>query len=237
MLLASSSSVYGSSILEYLRAELVVHFAGVTEILFIPYARPSGLSYDAYTAHMQGAFDFMDVNVKGIHSFSNPKLAIADAQAIFTGGGNTFVLVDALYKNNLLDALRAKLKDGTPYLGTSAGTNICGVSMKTTNDMPIVQPKSYDTLGLIPFNINAHYIEPSINSKHKGETRETRIKEFHIYNTTPVIGLREGSWLSVKGEELILKGALPALLFEKGKEKKECTSGTLFSAKGKQKKT
>ena len=156
MLLASSSSVYGSSILEYLRAELVLHFAGVTEILFIPYARPSGLSYDAYTAHMQGAFDFMDVNVKGIHSFSNPKLAIADAQAIFTGGGNTFVLVDALYKNNLLDALRAKLKDGTPYLGTSAGTNICGVSMKTTNDMPIVQPKSYDTLGLIPFNINAH---------------------------------------------------------------------------------
>ena len=230
MILASSSSVYGSSFLEYLKPELAILFAGVKELLFIPYARPSGLSHDAYTEHVQKGFDFMNLNVKGIHSFSNPIKAIESAQAIFTGGGNTFVLVDSLYENNLMNVLRAKIELGTPYLGTSAGTNICGLSMQTTNDMPIVQPKSYVTLGLVPFNINVHYIEPTKNSKHKGETRETRIKEFHIYNTIPVIGLREGSWLSVKEDEVVLKGNLTAAFFEKGKEKIEYATDSAFSS-------
>lgn len=224
LLLASSSSVYGSSFLEYLQPELTLFFAGVTELLFVPYARPGGLSHDEYTAHVQQAFDFMDLKVSGIHCFSNPINAIENAQAIFVGGGNTFVLVDALYKNNIMDVLRTQVAAGTPYFGTSAGTNICGVSMQTTNDMPIVRPESYETLNLIPFNINAHYIEPSSDSKHKGESRETRIKEFHVYNSVSVIGLREGSWLSVKDDEIVLKGGLSAVLFVKGERKKEKAS-------------
>tara|TARA_B100000809_G_scaffold63282_1_gene59971 strand:+ start:15946 stop:16662 length:717 start_codon:yes stop_codon:yes gene_type:complete len=228
MIMASSSTVYGSAFLEYLQPQIALLFAGVTELLFIPYARPSGLSYKHYTAFVQTRFEFMNLKVKGIHSFSNPVEAIQNAQAIFTGGGNTFVLVDALYKNNILDVLRTKIESGTPYLGTSAGTNICGVSMQTTNDMPIVYPKSYTTLNLIPFNINAHFIEPSKDSKHKGETREIRIKEFHIYNDVPVIGLREGSWLSVKDNKITLKGELTATLFEKGEAKKEYVTNTVF---------
>lgn len=221
MILASSSSVHGSSFLEYLQPQLRILFEGVTELLFIPYARPSGLSYDEYTEHVQKGFEFMNVKVRGIHCFSDAVKAIENAQAIFTGGGNTFVLVDTLYKNNLMDALKVAVTSGTPYLGTSAGTNICGISMQTTNDMPIVQPESYVTLGLIPYNINAHFIEPAKNSTHKGETRETRIKEFHVYNSIPVLGLKEGSWLSVKNDKILLKGGLSAVLFEKGKAKKE----------------
>ena len=125
-----------------------------------------------------------------------------NAEAIFVGGGNTFVLVNQLYKNNLLTTIKEAVENGTPYLGTSAGSNICGLTMNTTNDMPIIQPPSFKTLGLVPFNINPHYLDPDSNSTHKGETRETRIKEFHAFNTQPVIGLREGSWLDVRGNSI-----------------------------------
>ena len=107
--------------------------------------------------------------------------------------------------------------NGVPYLGTSAGSNICGLTMNTTNDMPIVYPPSFSTLGLVPFNINPHYLDPNPNSTHMGETREMRIREFHAFNTQPVIGLREGSWIEVKGNTLTLKGTLNARIFEYGK--------------------
>ncbi|HBY70561.1 MAG TPA: dipeptidase PepE, partial [Flavobacteriaceae bacterium] len=113
----------------------------------------------------------------------DPVTAIKEASGIFTGGGNTFVLVNSLYKNQVMEPLREAIFNGTPYLGTSAGSNICGVSMKNTNDMPIVYPPSFKTLGVIPFNVNAHYLDPDPTSKHMGETRETRIKEFHTQNT------------------------------------------------------
>ena len=109
--------------------------------------------------------------------------------------------------------LKLVIENGTPYLGTSAGSNICGLTMQTTNDMPIIYPPSFTTLGVIPFNINPHYLDPDLNSKHKGETRETRIKEYHHFNTTPVLGLREGSWLQVKDKNILLKGALSARWF------------------------
>lgn len=228
MILASSSSIYGSSYLEYLRPKLKEFFVGIEELIFIPYARPSGMSYDSYTDYVQKGFDFFGITVRGIHTFKDPKDALENAQAIFTGGGNTFTLVDALYKNDLISVLRNKIASGTLYLGTSAGSNICGISMQTTNDMPIVMPESFTTLGAIPFNINAHYIEPSKDSKHKGETRSTRIKEFHVYNDTPVIGLREGSWLYVNENEMLLEGDFNAAFFEKDKEKIEYPPKTDF---------
>ncbi|WP_435262683.1 dipeptidase PepE [Tenacibaculum sp. nBUS_03] len=217
LIVASTSTVHGSGYLEYILPVLSVHFEKTTNILFIPYARPGGISYDAYTEIARKAFEKIGKNVKGIHEFENPKEAIVNATGIFTGGGNTFELVNQLYKNDVLDTLKDALEIGTPYLGTSAGSNICGVTMMNTNDMPIVYPPSFKTLGLIPFNINAHYLDPNPNSKHMGETRETRIKEFHVFNTTDVLGLREGSWLEVNGNKITLKGDLTARLFQKDK--------------------
>lgn len=118
------------------------------------------------------------------------------------------------------------IKNGTPYLGTSAGSNICGLTMNTTNDMPIVYPPSFKTLGFVPFNINPHYLDPLTKSKHMGETRETRIKEFHQFNTQPVIGLREGSYIQVRGTNIILKGSFKARVFEYEKEAYEVDTNT-----------
>lgn len=217
ILLASSSTIYGSGYLAYLASALKVHFKGLKTLLFIPYARPSGISYEAYTEIVVKGFSFMNIKVQGIHEFDNVVAAIQNAEAIYVGGGNTFVLVDTLYRLKLMPLLQQQILKGTPYLGTSAGSNICGISMKTTNDMPIVMPPSFETLGVVPFNINAHYQIPNPNSTHKGETRVTRIKEFHQFNTTSVIGLQEGSWIEVLGDKIQLKGALEAFLFEPGK--------------------
>ena len=156
--------------------------------------------------------------MKGIHQFDDTKKAIEGAEAIFVGGGNTFVLIDQLHRQELIAPLRKVLENGIPYLGTSAGSNIVGLNVKTTNDMPIVHPESLDALGLIPFDINPHYLDPDPDSKHKGETRPTRIKEFHVYNSETVIGLREGSWISVKGEKMLLKGPLSAKVFKKNND-------------------
>ena len=227
LLIASTSTVYGSGYLEYLQPALTSFFKGVTIVLFIPYARPGGISYEAYTKKVKEAFASIDIEVQGIHEFKNPKRSVQEAQAIFTGGGNTFELVHQLYANDLLVDLKEVIENGTPYLGTSAGSNICGVSMMNTNDMPVVYPPSFVTLGLIPFNINAHYLDPIQGSTHMGETRETRIQEFHFYNETPVVGLREGSWLEVMGSKIILKGNLKARIFQKGMPPVEIESGTV----------
>jgi dipeptidase E len=216
MIIASTSTVHGTKPLEYLLPRLSEFYSGVEELLFIPYARPSGISHDTYTANVQKAFEQINIRVKGIHEFENPREAVTQAQGIFTGGGNTFELVNQLYQNDLIAVLQETLQSGTPYLGTSAGSNICGVTMMNTNDMPIVYPPSFDTLAMIPFNINAHYLDPNPDSTHMGETRETRIKEFHVFNETPVLGLREGSWLEVMGNQITLKGNLTARLFLQG---------------------
>lgn len=213
LIIASTSTLHNGSYLEYLLPELEIHFKNVSTLLFIPYARPSGITHDEYTKKVKEVFSTIGKNVKGLHEFENPIEAINNAEGIFTGGGNTFLLVSELYRNNVIDVLEQKLKDGIPYLGTSAGSNICGLTMGTTNDMPILYPPSFKTLGMVPFNINPHYLDPDINSKHMGETRETRINEFHKFNPQEVIGLREGSWLDVKGEKIILKGNLTARWF------------------------
>lgn len=213
IIIASTSTLHNGSYLSYLSPTLKKHFEGVKNLIFIPYARPGGLSHDSYTQKVSLFFESLNINVKGIHEFENTIKAIENAEAIFIGGGNTFILLNELYKNNLLDALEIAVQNGTPYLGTSAGSNICGLTIGTTNDMPVVYPPSYRTLGLVSFNINPHYLDADVPSTHMGETRDTRINEFHFYNPQPVIGLREGSWLEVNGNSIQLKGHLTARLF------------------------
>jgi dipeptidase E len=215
LILASTSTLYGSSYLEYLLPALAIHFKNFKSILFLPYARPGGISHEEYTQFVRLAFAKINIEIKGIHEFDNPIEAIEKAEGIFTGGGNTFLLVAQLYENKIMSVLENTLKKGTPYLGTSAGSNICGLTMQTTNDMPIIYPPSFKTLGLVPFNLNPHYLETNLQSKHMGETRETRIAEFHQFNTQPVLGLREGSWLEVKDDKIWLRGALSARLFKR----------------------
>jgi dipeptidase E len=226
IIIASTSTLHNGQYLDYLLPEIQLFFGHCSEIIFIPYARPSGISHDDYTKKVAQVFGKISIAVKGIHEFKNPIEAIEKAQGIFTGGGNTFLLVSQLYENNLVETLKKAVLNGTPYLGTSAGSNICGVTMSTTNDMPIVYPPSFTTLGWVPFNINPHYLDPVEGSTHMGETRETRILEFLQLNAEPVIGLREGSWLEVKGDSIILKGALTARVFKRNETPYEVTPET-----------
>ena len=230
LIIASTSTLHDGEYLDYLLPELAVHFKDVKTLIFIPYASPSGISHEAYTSKVSEAFAKIHIKVKGIHEFENPAEAIQNAEGIFTGGGNTFLLVSQLYRYNLMSLLTETLKKGTPYLGTSAGSNITGLTMQTTNDMPIIYPPSFQTLGMVPFNLNPHYLDPDANSKHMGETRETRIKEFHQFNSLPVLGLREGSWLDVKGEKIILKGNLQARLFRQNQNPEELPTGSDLSS-------
>ena len=229
IIIASTSTLHNGKYLDYLLPTLKNHFKGVKNLLFIPYARPSGLTHCEYTQRVRETFATLEINVKGIHEFECPIQAVESAEAIFTGGGNTFVLVNELYRNNILDIIEKAVKNGTPYLGTSAGSNICGLTVGTTNDMPVVYPPSFRALCLVSFNINPHYLDPDTNSNHMGETRETRIKEFHIYNPQSVLGLREGSWLEVYGNSIKLKGNLTARLFKQNEEPIEIETETELS--------
>lgn len=226
LFIASTSTLFGGEYLSYIQEELAIFFKDVSTLLFIPYARPGGMSYDTYLDRARKGFESLSIEVQGIHEFDDPKKAVEEAEAIFTGGGNSFVLVDELYSNELLPIIRTAVERGTPYLGTSAGSNITGVSIQTTNDMPIAYPPSFKALGLVPFNLNPHYLDPDPNSKHNGETRETRIKEFHTYNSEIVIGLREGSWIAVDGSSMVLRGDLSARIFEQGKIPYELPTGS-----------
>lgn len=224
IILASTSTLYGTAYLEYLKDELVTLYKGVGEIIFIPYARPGGISHTEYTEKAKSFFEKINIRVRGLHEFSSPVEALKNAQGFFTGGGNTFLLVKQLHESQLMELLKEEVSGGKPYLGCSAGSNIGGVNMKTTNDMPIVYPPSFETLGLVPFNINPHFIDGNLQSTHMGETRETRIKEFLTFNDVPVVGLREGSWICVQDNKIILQGKLSAKIFEKNKEPYEWES-------------
>ena len=229
LIIASTSTIHGGTYLSYLLPEIAKLFSETEEILFIPYARPGGISHDTYTEIAQEAFTKIKKKVVGIHTLKNAIEAIKNAKGIFIGGGNTFVLVSELYRKNTLEVLRKAIFEGLPYLGTSAGSNICGVTMNTTNDMPIIYPPSFKTLGIIPFNINPHYLDPDPFSKHMGETRETRINEFHTQSIIPVIGIREGSWLKVKGDTIILKGIHTARIFKKNEDPYEIKAETTLN--------
>lgn len=229
IILASTSTLFGETYLSYLRAELVKLYEDVNEIIFIPFARPGGISHDDYTAKAAGFFQELGIKVKGLHEFEDKVAAIEKAQGFFTGGGNTFLLVKTLHELNLMKALKENIENGKPYLGCSAGTNIGGLNMKTTNDMPIVYPPSFDCMGLVPFNINPHYLDPQPELKHNGETRETRILEFLTQNNIKVIGLREGNWIRRINDKITLEGNLQARIFEQGKAPYEIGPGSTLS--------
>jgi len=217
LLLLSTTTIHGSTFLEYCIDVVTEHFAGIDEILFVPYARPSGISHDEYTELVRGKLAAVNIKVKGIHELDDIENQLNDYKGIYIGGGNTFLLLKQLYENNLIASIRKRVKGGKMrYMGSSAGTNVACVTINNTNDMPIVYPPSFEALGLVPFNINPHFLDPDPNSKHKGETRETRINEFHTQSDIPVVGLREGSWLKISGNDISLGGALSARMFRKG---------------------
>lgn len=228
IVLASTSTLFGETYLAYLKPVIKALFEGVTEIIFIPFARPGGISQDDYTSKAAEAFKEFNIEVKGLHTFSDPEAAIKEARGFFTGGGNTFLLVKQLHDLGLMLPIKEAVEKGVPYMGASAGSNIGGINMKTTNDMPIVYPPDFTTMGLVPFNLNPHYLDPNPDLKHNGETRETRIKEFHTQNNIPVVGLREGNWIRVKGNVATTEGSCETRIFEQGKEPYELSpSSTL----------
>lgn len=226
LIIASTSTVHGKDYLEYILPELSNHFKGINEILFIPYARPSGLAYDEYTQNAKDAFEKINIHVVGIHEYTNEVDAVNNAKGIFIGGGNTFLLLKTLYEKKIVSVVKNVVENGIPYFGTSAGSNIAGLTIQNTNDMPIVYPPTFQSFGFLNFNLNPHYLDPNPDSKHMGETRATRIKEFHCFNAISVLGLREGSWLQIIGNQVILKGGLHARLFQQNKAALEIPSET-----------
>ncbi|QTV05513.1 dipeptidase PepE [Faecalibacter bovis] len=226
LLVISTSTIHGSGYLEYIREE-ILDFLQTNELLFVPFARPSGITHDEYTQSVKNALNPFGINVTGLHSYENKKEAILNAKAIFIGGGNTFLLLKTLYELGLIDTIKEVVANEIPYMGSSAGSNLTGLTIGTTNDMPIVYPPSFDALQFLPFNLNPHYLDPDPNSTHKGETRETRINEFHKFNTQTVIGLREGSWLRVENSVIELKGNLTARIFKPNQIPVEIVAGIL----------
>lgn len=219
LLLISSSTVHGFGFLDHAEEELRRVLDGIGSLTFVPFAQ---YDREAYTARIRERFAAMAIDVTQVRERAD----VEAAQALFIGGGNSFRLLKALYDLDLLDAIRTRVRNGMPYIGSSAGTNMATPSIRTTNDMPIVYPPSFDALGLVPFQINPHYIDHDPTSTHKGETREDRLREFHEENSTPVVGLREGSMLRVEDDVVTLVGSARARVFRRGQEPFEVEPGS-----------
>lgn len=225
MLLFSNSTNSGSSFLGHAQDAVASFLDGVNEVLFIPYALAD---HDAYTDKVAIALAVHGVRTVGIHTTSNQQAAAGSAQVIFVGGGNTFRLVSQLQRRGLDKVIQAAVTAGTKYMGASAGTNIAAPTIRTTNDMPIVQPKSFEALGLVPFQINPHFLDANPASGHAGESREDRIREFLEENEVAVLGLREGTHLRVSGHagaanfvaavrgQAVDSAKAPAVIFQRG---------------------
>eukprot|EP00824_Muranothrix_gubernata_P026597 TRINITY_DN944_c0_g1_i1.p1 TRINITY_DN944_c0_g1~~TRINITY_DN944_c0_g1_i1.p1 ORF type:complete len:246 (+),score=61.77 TRINITY_DN944_c0_g1_i1:30-740(+) len=229
LLLISSSRLHGTAYLEHCRDAIRVFLEAdhVQRVLFIPYALKD---MDAYEEKAKAAFAEAGFELTSVHREESPRDAIMQAQAVFVGGGNTFRLLKLLYEHDLIKILRERVQSGTlRYIGTSAGTNVATASIHTTNDMPIVQPPSFHALNLVSFNINPHFIDADTSSTHMGETRETRIAEFHEENVVPVVGIREGTWLLVEGNKIVLQGSRGGKIFRQGEEPQELQDGADLS--------
>lgn len=222
VLLLSSSTCHPTGFLDHAEGELRDFLGPVGRVLFLPWALRDR---DAYAGKVRERLGRMGYEVDSAHDASDPGLAVASAEAIFAGGGNTFRLLRALYDHALLPAIRRLVADGLPYAGSSAGSNVAGVTIGTTNDMPIVETPSLTALGLVPFNVNPHYLDPDPASTHRGETREERIAQFHEESDVPVVGLREGALLRVEGAEIRLRGAAGARVFRRGEAPVEARPG------------
>lgn len=193
-------------------------------VLFVPYAAVT-FSFDTYEGLVKPVFERLGYALESIHRSADPRAAIESAEAIAVGGGNTFALLKRMYDADIVDAIRARVQAGTPYVGWSAGSNVACPTIRTTNDMPIVEPPSFEALGLVSFQINAHYLDPDPASRHMGETREERIRQFHEENAAPVVGLREGTMLRIEGVSVRLRGAAPARIFRRGQGPLEVPPG------------
>ena len=221
LLLISNSTMHGGTYLSHCAAEIRDFLgAGTKRVAFVPYALAD---HDGYEAAAKSAFAALGFALASVHHATSPCDAVRDADAVFVGGGNTFRLLDTLYRTELLQAIRARVGAGMRYIGSSAGTNVATLSIKTTNDMPIVMPPSFEALRLVPFQINPHYLDPDPDSKHMGETREERLMQFHEENDTPVLGIREGCMLRVEDDRMELRGTTGARLFRRGRPREEFT--------------
>lgn len=223
LLLLSNSTQYGRGYLEHAIDTVTGFLPAGARLAFVPYALADR---DAYTAKVRDALAGHGIDVRGVHDGGDPVARLGEADGVFVGGGNSFRLLSALYRTGLREALIKAVGDGLPYMGASAGTNMAAPSLRTTNDMPIVQPPSFEALGLVPFQINPHYLDPDPDSTHKGETREERLTEFLEENDVPVLGLREGSWLRVEGDRAVLGGERDARLFRRGSAPREIAVGS-----------
>jgi len=222
ILLISNSTLYGSGYLDHAEPEIRSFLGDAKRVLFVPYAL---FDRDKYAATAQQRFQKMGYELTSVHTAANPVAAVKETGAVFIGGGNTFRLLKALYEFDLIEAIRNRVSNGMPYIGSSAGSNVAAPTIKTTNDMPIVQPPSFNALGLVSFQINPHYLDPDPSSKHMGETREERIIQFLEENDTPVVGLREGAMLRIEAGETILRGSTGARIFRRGMEPLEISPG------------
>ena len=224
LLLISNSTNAGEEYLKYPISRIAEHLAGVTEVVFIPYAAVT-FSYNEYERKVQSRFDEIGIKVRSIHREKNPVKAIREAQAICVGGGNTFALTKKMQQQGLMTAILRKLKTGTPYVGWSAGSNVCCPTICTTNDMPIVEPESFKAIGAVKFQINPHYLDANPEG-HAGETREQRIEEYIEANPRRyVVGLREGCMLRLVDGKLELIGSRPMRIFKKGQAAYEVVAG------------
>jgi dipeptidase E len=222
ILLISNSTLYGSGYLDHAAAEITDFLNAVKRVLFVPFAL---YDRDAYAALAQQRFQRMGFHLDSVHTAADPRRAVTDTDAVFIGGGNTFRLLKNLYDFDLLDVIRERVAGGMPYIGSSAGSNVAGPTIKTTKDMPIVQPPSFNALGLVPFQISPHFQDPDPDSTHMGETQEERILQFLEENETPVAGLREGAMVRVEQGATILKGSTGARIFRKGRAPVEILPG------------
>ena len=226
VLLISNSTVYGGGYLDHVESEIRSFLGSARRVLFFPFALHDR---DAYTSTVRKRFDAMGYSLDSAHQTAVPQKAVEETDAIFIGGGNTFRLLKALQDLDFIEAIRRKVSSGTPYIGSSAGSNVAGPTIKTTKDMPIVEPRSFDSLGLVPFQISPHYLDPDPNSTHMGETQEERILQFLEENDTPVVGIREGASLLCNDGNVTLKGQTGARIFRRGHAPVEVTPGSEIS--------
>ncbi|OEV04123.1 dipeptidase PepE [Streptomyces oceani] len=226
LLLLSNSTQHGREYLAHALDTVTGFLPEGGRLAFVPYALSD---HDAYTAQVRKALEPAGITVRGVHESSAPVDELHACDAVFVGGGNSFRLLAELYATGLRQAVTEAVRGGMPYMGASAGTNMAAPTLRTTNDMPIVQPPSFETLGLVPFQINPHYLDPDPGSTHKGETREQRLTEFLEENDVAVLGLREGSWLRVTGDRARVEGARPARLFRRGTPPEELPADTEVS--------
>lgn len=227
LLLMSNSSIFGMGYLEHARGALAEFLKEQRSVTFVPYALAD---HDEYTARVQAALAPLGVSVTGLHTARSPREAVESAVVLFVGGGNSFRLLKALQQRGLIELVRQRVEGGSMrYMGSSAGTNMACPTLRTTNGMPIVQPASFTSFGLIPFQINPHYIDADPDSTHMGETREKRIEQFLEENDVPVLGMREGAWFRGRGRQLLLQGTTGARLFRHQTEPQEIAPGADLS--------